>query len=150
MLVHNNHNIYDEAISEKLQTLKDSGQYRYFSTINRIKDHYPMAYAKDIDKEVIVWCSNDYLGMSQHTDVINSMHEAIDSYGAGSGGSRNIGGTHEEYLKLESSLANWHQKEKALVFPTGYSSNDATLQCLLRLFPDMIVYSDEKKSCLYH
>lgn len=136
--------IYDRMISEKLQELKANGQYRYFTTINRIKGEYPMAWVKDTGKKAVVWCSNDYLGISQEPSVINAMHQAIETYGAGSGGSRNIGGTHEEYLKLEASLADWHQKEKALVFPTGYSSNDATLQCLLRLFPDMMVYSDEK------
>ncbi|WP_003980866.1 5-aminolevulinate synthase [Streptomyces rimosus] len=81
--------------------------------------------------------------MSQHPKVVEVMHRAIDEYGAGSGGSRNIGGTHAHYSALEASLAEWHHKEAALVFPTGYSSNDATLRCLLRLLPDPIVLSDE-------
>lgn len=90
-----------------------------------------------------MWCSNDYLGMSQHPKVLDAMHRAVDEYGAGSGGSRNIGGTHAHYARLESSLADWHGKEAALVFPTGYGSNDATLQCLLRVLPDPYVVSDE-------
>lgn len=137
--------MYTEIISNKLNNLKQQGQYREFITLNRISGKYPLAHLngqKD-SKPVVVWCSNDYLGMSQHPIVTEAMHEAIRLYGAGSGGSRNIGGTHYQYAALESALADWHDKESALVFPTGYGSNDATLQCLLRLFPDCIVFSDE-------
>ncbi|WP_028402258.1 5-aminolevulinate synthase [Ectobacillus panaciterrae] len=137
--------MYTELIQDKLDSLKESGQYREFVTINRINGQYPLAMlnGKEDTKPVVVWCSNDYLGMSQHTVVTEAMHEAIRMFGAGSGGSRNIGGTHYHYAALESSLAEWHEKEAALVFPTGYGSNDATLQCLFRLFPDCIVFSDE-------
>lgn len=137
--------MYTEMITNKLNSLKESGQYREFVTINRISGQYPWAMlsGQQDEKRVVVWCSNDYLGMSQHPVVTEVMHDAIRLYGAGSGGSRNIGGTHYHYSLLESSLADWHKKEAALVFPTGYSSNDATLQCLLRLFPDCIVISDE-------
>ncbi|TKI93133.1 aminotransferase class I/II-fold pyridoxal phosphate-dependent enzyme, partial [Bacillus cereus] len=122
-----------------------SGQYREFVTLNRIRGQYPLAKlnGSEDSQPVVVWCSNDYLGMSQHPVVVEAMHNAINLYGAGSGGSRNIGGTHYQYEELESSLAEWHGKESALVFPTGYGSNDATLQCLLRLFEDCIVFSDE-------
>lgn len=138
--------MYTELINNKLQALKESGQYREFITINRIRGQYPLAQLNGQEKEqpVVVWCSNDYLGMSQHDVVIEAMLNAIKLYGAGSGGSRNIGGTHYHYSLLESSLADWHNKEAALVFPTGYGSNDATLQCLLRLFPNSIVFSDER------
>ncbi|MCP3740791.1 5-aminolevulinate synthase [Rossellomorea sp. BNER] len=137
--------MYTEIFKNKIDSLKESGQYREFVTINRISGQYPLAMLngqKDA-KPVVVWCSNDYLGMSQHHLVTEAMHEAIRQFGAGSGGSRNIGGTHYHYAALESSLAEWHGKEAGLVFPTGYSSNDATLQCLLRLFPNCIVFSDE-------
>lgn len=137
--------MYTEIIKDKIDSLKQGGQYREFVTINRINGQYPLAILngqKD-EKPVVVWCSNDYLGMSQHHAVTEAMHEAIRMFGAGSGGSRNIGGTHYHYAALEASLAEWHGKEAALVFPTGYSSNDATLQCLLRLFPNCIVFSDE-------
>ncbi|MHA7846864.1 5-aminolevulinate synthase [Serratia sp. D1N4] len=137
--------IYNKLAEEKLDTLKKNGQYRTFQTINRIKGAYPEAYTDEKkEKKVVVWCSNDYLNMSQHPCVISAMHQAIDDYGAGSGGSRNIGGSHSFFKKLEDSIADWHGKEAALVFPTGYSSNDATLQCLLRLFDNCIVFSDEK------
>ncbi|MCY1367286.1 8-amino-7-oxononanoate synthase [compost metagenome] len=103
-----------------------------------------MAKLDGRDQEpVVVWCSNDYLGMSQHPIVREKMHEALEAYGAGSGGSRNIGGSHEVYARLEASLADWHGKDAALVFPTGFGSNDATIQCLLRRIPDCVVISDE-------
>jgi 5-aminolevulinate synthase len=135
--------MYQDIVNQKIQSLKNKGQYRDFITINRIRGNYPMAVVEGIRNEVVVWCSNDYLGMSQHPNVIEAMQKAIQLYGAGSGGSRNIGGSHHYYNLLELSIAQWHQKEKALVFPTGYSSNDSTLQCLLRLFPDCVVFSDE-------
>lgn len=136
---------YGISAKEKTDTLKKNGQYRTFKTINRIRGSYPEAYIDDKkNQKVVVWCSNDYLNMSQHPSVISAMHQAIDEYGAGSGGSRNIGGNNSLYTRLEASIAQWHDKESALVFPTGYSSNDATLQCLLRLFDNSIVFSDEK------
>lgn len=133
---------YEAFLAEKISELKVNGQYRTFQTINRIKGAYPEAYTEGFKKKVVVWCSNDYLNMSQHPDVIEAMHEAIENHGAGSGGSRNIGGSHSYFKKLESSIAQWHGKEAALVFPTGYSSNDATIQCLLKLFKDGVVFSD--------
>ena len=137
--------MYQSLLSEKLSELKASGQYRTFVTLNRIRGKYPLArLAGEDNRPVIIWCSNDYLGMSQHPSVCKAMHEAIEAYGAGSGGSRNIGGTHGLYCQLECSLADWHGKESALVFPTGFSSNDATLQCLLRQIPECVVFSDEK------
>lgn len=138
--------MYAEIIDRKLEQLKSSGQYREFVTLNRIRGQYPLARLGSDKKSepVVVWCSNDYLGMSQHPSVTEAMQHAIQMYGAGSGGSRNIGGSHCQYSDLEASLADWHDKEAALVFPTGYSSNDATLQCLLQLFPDMMAFSDEK------
>lgn len=91
-----------------------------------------------------MFCSNDYLGMSQNQEVINVMGDALKEYGAGAGGSRNIGGSHKYFKLLENEIAKWHKKDSALVFPTGYSSNDASLQGLLRIFPEMIVFSDSK------
>jgi 5-aminolevulinate synthase len=137
--------VYQSILESKLDSLRRTGQYREFTSINRIRGEYPLArlgYPR-LSETVIVWCSNDYLGMSQHPVVTDAMHAAIHEYGAGSGGSRNIGGTHELFNELESTLADWHGKQAALVFPTGYSSNDASLQTLLRLFEDMIVFSDK-------
>ena len=137
--------MYQSILREQLELLKSSNQYRTFTTLSRICGRYPLATLEDAQQNpVVVWCSNDYLGMSQHPLVRKQMHLALDAYGAGSGGSRNIGGSHELYARLESSLAEWHGKEAALVFPTGFGSNDATLQCLLRQIPDCIVASDER------
>ncbi|CDH19849.1 5-aminolevulinate synthase [Xenorhabdus bovienii str. kraussei Quebec] len=137
--------MYSEILSRKIVELKESDQYREFVILNRIRGQYPLARINNSNNEkpVVVWCSNDYLGMSQNPVVVEAMHRAIDLFGAGSGGSRNIGGSHYHYEALESSLAEWHNKESALVFPTGYGSNDATLQCLLRLLENCIVFSDE-------
>lgn len=136
--------MYQALLREQLETLKSSNQYRTFTTLSRICGQYPLAKLDGREQEpVVVWCSNDYLGMSQHPAVREQMHDALESYGAGSGGSRNIGGSHEVYSSLEASLADWHDKEAALVFPTGFGSNDATLQCLLRRIPDCVVISDE-------
>lgn len=137
--------IYQKILNKKLTELRASGQYRTFVTLNRLCGQYPQAQQeRDSTRPVTVWCSNDYLGMSQHIVVLQAMHEALDLYGAGSGGSRNIAGTYKIYNLLEQSIAEWHAKESALVFPTGFSANDATLQCLLKQIPDCVVFSDEK------
>ncbi|WP_246794860.1 5-aminolevulinate synthase [Burkholderia perseverans] len=137
--------MYAATAEGKVESLKSSGQYREFQTVDRIRGRYPLAHVgNNLRKEDVVWCSNDYLGMSQHPALTQAMHDAIDSHGCGSGGSRNIGGSHSYYLRLEASIAQWHGKQSALVFPTGYSSNDATLQCLLRLFENCVVFSDER------
>ena len=135
--------MYQSLLREQLELLKSSNQYRTFTTLSRICGRFPLAKLDDSDRDpVIVWCSNDYLGMSQHPAVRREMHRALERHGAGSGGSRNIGGSHQLYARLESSLADWHGKEAALVFPTGFGSNDVTLQCLLRQIPDCVVVSD--------
>ncbi|MBV8604795.1 MAG: 5-aminolevulinate synthase [Pelomonas sp.] len=137
--------MYQRLLSEKITRLKSAGQYRNFVTLNRICGQYPLArLGQNSGPPVVVWCSNDYLGMSQHPIVRDAMHDAIDAYGAGSGGSRNIGGSHGLCETLERSLADWHAKEAALVFPTGFGANDATLQCLLRQLPDCVALSDER------
>lgn len=135
--------MYKELFYNKISELKDSGNYREFIEINRVSSKYPLAKNEN-GNEVIVFCSNDYLGMSQNSEVITAMKVALDSFGAGAGGSRNIGGSHKYFKLIEEELCDWHQKESSLIFPTGYSSNDAALQGLLRTFPEMIVFSDAK------
>ena len=136
--------MYNKLFDEALDGLRSSGQYRFFTSINRIAGRYPIARIDDRkDKEVVVWCSNDYLGMSSNPDVMKAMVSTVEKYGVGSGGSRNISGNCALHQRLEDSIAEWHGKEAALTFPTGYGSIDATIQCLLRFLPDVVVFSDE-------
>lgn len=133
-----------KAFEDALETIHDEGRYRVFVDLHRHKGEFPKATARfeHGEREIIVWCSNDYLGMGQDDDVTNAMHEAIDSFGAGSGGTRNISGTTRYHVELEKELASLHGKSGALLFTSGYVSNDATLSTLGKILPDLIIYSD--------
>lgn len=133
-----------KAFENALDTIHSEGRYRVFVDLHRHKGEFPKATARfeHGEREIIVWCSNDYLGMGQDDDVTNAMHEAIDSFGAGSGGTRNISGTTRYHVDLEQELADLHGKSGALLFTSGYVSNDATLSTLGKILPDLIIYSD--------
>ena len=136
---------YDAALDASLQRLHDEGRYRTFIDIVRKKGHFPQAVWRRPDgseRDITVWCGNDYLGMGQHPEVLAAMHEALDTTGAGSGGTRNISGTTVYHKRLEAELADLHGKEAALVFSSAYIANDATLSTLRLLFPGLIIYSD--------
>jgi len=136
---------YDDAIDASLQRLHDEGRYRTFIDIARAQGQFPHAVWTKPDgsqKDITVWCGNDYLGMGQHPEVLAAMHEALDATGAGSGGTRNISGTTVWHKRLEAELADLHGKEAALVFTSAYIANDATLSTLRVLFPGLIIYSD--------
>ena len=136
---------YDHALDRAIGQLHEEGRYRTFIDIERRKDHYPQAVWTRPDgseREITVWCGNDYLGMGQHPVVLAAMHEALDATGAGSGGTRNISGTTVYHKRLEAELADLHGKESALVFTSAYIANDATLSTLPKLFPGLIIYSD--------
>ncbi|MEM7329657.1 MAG: 5-aminolevulinate synthase [Pseudomonadota bacterium] len=134
-----------KAFENALDTIHSEGRYRVFVDLHRHKGEFPKATARfeHGEREIIVWCSNDYLGMGQDDDVTNAMHEAIDSFGAGSGGTRNISGTTRYHVELEKELADLHGKTGALLFTSGYVSNDATLSTLGKILPELIIYSDE-------
>ena len=137
---------YNNALNHALDSLHNEGRYRTFIDIERRKGQFPHATWTRPDgsqQDITVWCGNDYLGMGQHPVVLNAMHEALNVTGAGSGGTRNISGTTVYHKRLEAELADLHDKEAALVFTSAYIANDATLSTLPRLFPGLIIYSDE-------
>ena len=132
---------FEEAVAK----IKGEGRYRVFADLMRARGRFPHARLRMPDqttKDIVVWCSNDYLGQGQHEDVIAAAHEAIDEVGAGAGGTRNISGTTSYHVDLEKELASLHGKEAALLFTSGYVSNDATLSTLAKLFPDLWIFSD--------
>lgn len=137
---------YTAKLDESLQRLHDEGRYRTFIDIERRKGAFPHAIWRRPDgqeREITVWCGNDYLGMGQHPHVLEAMHGALNATGAGSGGTRNISGTTVYHKQLEAELADLHQKEAALIFTSAYIANDATLSTLPRLFPGLVILSDE-------
>jgi len=137
---------YELHLESAISRLHDEGRYRTFIDIERERGKFPNAVwlrSDGTQKPVTVWCGNDYLGMGQNPIVIDAMHEALDSAGAGSGGTRNISGTTRFHKNLEIELADLHAKESALLFTSAYIANDATLSTLPKLFPGLIIYSDE-------
>jgi 5-aminolevulinate synthase len=137
---------YETYFREHLDALHREGRYRVFAELKRRSGAYPAAeqFTAGGVRDVTVWCSNDYLGMSQHPAVRAAMHEAIEAVGAGSGGTRNISGTTHYHVELEAELADLHGKEAALLFTSAYIANDATLSTLQRLIPGLVIFSDEK------
>ncbi|HMT14389.1 MAG TPA: 5-aminolevulinate synthase [Aestuariivirga sp.] len=136
---------YTAIFTSALDGLRRAGNYRQFADICRYKGRFPRALHRGAhgEHEVTVWCSNDYLGMGQHPKVIEAMHFALNEVGAGSGGTRNISGTTHYHVELEAELADLHGKEAALLFNSGYMSNEATLSTLGRLLPGVVILSDE-------
>ena len=137
---------YENQLDQAINRLHEEGRYRTFIDIERRQGHFPHAQRTREDgstQEITVWCGNDYLGMGQNPVVIEAMHEALEATGAGSGGTRNISGTTVYHKRLEAELADLHGKEAALLFTSAYIANDATLSTLPKLFPGLIIYSDE-------
>ena len=137
---------YEDRFRQHLEALHREGRYRIFADLKRRCGAYPAAdhFGEGGTRAVTVWCSNDYLGMSQHKIVRDAMHEAIEAVGSGSGGTRNISGTTHYHVELEAELADLHGKEAALLFTSAYIANDSTLSTLQRLMPGLVIFSDEK------
>jgi len=132
--------------TELIQDMKDNGKYRVFNDILREAGKFPTAvwYGPYNIKNIINWCSNDYLGMGQHKVVLDAMHTALDMTGAGSGGTRNISGTTHYHVALEHELATLHKKERALLFTSAYVANEWTFIALKKIIPDLVFVSDSK------
>src|SRR5262245_5363819 len=137
---------YGSVFAKALQALRDEGRYRVFADIRRHRGQFPAArrFTQGGSQPITVWCSNDYLGMGQHPAVLAAMHAALDTAGAGSGGTRNISGTSHYHVELEAELADLHGKAAALLFTSAYVANDTTLATLQKLLPGSVVLSDEK------
>ncbi len=136
---------YQRVFAQAIDRLHAEGRYRVFIDILRNKGAFPNARCfagHNGPKPITVWCSNDYLAMGQHPDVIAAMEEALHNVGAGSGGTRNIGGNTHYHVELEAELADLHGKEAALLFTSGYVSNEATLSTLAKILPGCIIFSD--------
>ena len=137
---------YDQIFDEAISRLHEEGRYLVFIDILRNKGAFPNARCfagHNGPKPVTVWCSNDYLAMGQHPKVISAMEEALHDVGAGSGGTRNIGGNTHYHVQLEAELSDLHGKDAALLFTSGYVSNDATLSTVAKLLPGCVIFSDE-------
>ena len=137
---------YEARFDDSIAALHREGRYRVFADIKRQRGAFPNAshMSGEAAHPITVWCSNDYLGMGQHPAVLAAMHEALDTVGAGSGGTRNISGTTHYHVELEAEIADLHGKEAALLFTSAYVANDATLSTLTKLLPGVVIFSDEK------
>ena len=146
MIMLNTVMIDKKPFQQILAQLKQEGKYRVFNDILRERGKFPKAiwYGKYAIKEIVNWCSNDYLGMGQNKIVIDAMHTALDQTGAGSGGTRNIGGTSHYHVALEHELASLHSKGSALLFSSAYVANEWSLIALKQIIPDIVFLSDDK------
>jgi len=136
---------YNSVFETALTALKDEKRYRVFADIERIAGRFPHALMRrdGETRDIVVWCSNDYLGMGQHPAVVGALKDAADRMGAGAGGTRNISGTNHPLVELEAELADLHGKEAALTFTSGFVSNEAAISTIARLLPDCLILSDQ-------
>ena len=135
---------YEKTFSDVISSIKEEGRYREFIPIQRTVGKFPKAEYCNDSKEVTVWCSNDYLGMGQHPNVLQAMTNAITFSGAGSGGTRNISGNTKFHIQLESELADLHKKQAALLFSSCYIANSSCISTFGKIMPNAILYSDKK------
>ena len=137
---------YRGIFEDAVDALRAEKRYRVFADLERIAGKFPRAIyrdAADNQHEITIWCSNDYLGMGQHPVTIAAMQQTAARLGVGAGGTRNISGTNRPLVELERSLADLHRKEAALIFTSGFVSNEAALSTIARLMPDCVILSDQ-------
>jgi len=137
---------YRGIFEDAVDTLRQEKRYRVFADLERIAGRFPRAVYRDSAdnaREITIWCSNDYLGMGQHQSVLDAMLQTATKLGVGAGGTRNIAGTNRPLVELERSLADLHRKEAALVFTSGFVSNEAAISTIARLLPDCVIFSDQ-------
>lgn len=134
---------YNRIFENHINNIKNEGRYREFLGISRLANNFPCAIDQATGKNIIMWCINDYLGMSTHPAVLEAAKNALTDNGVGSGGTRNIGGNNSAILELEIELSSLHEKEAALVFTSGYVANDTTLSSLAKIMPNLVFFSDE-------
>src|SRR5258705_10048845 len=138
---------YDSFLKDKIRQLKEAGSYRYFLEVNKRAQHCPYFYYlnnEGVQRSAVNWCSNDYLCMSTHEEVIGKLSHTSYKTGTGSGGTRNISGTTIHHRELEKTLAQWHNKEAALLFNGAYAANVTTLQTLGKSISGLVFVSDER------
>lgn len=133
-----------EYFSQAILKLKQENRYRDFTNISRICGEFPYAINNSNQKKITIWCSNDYLGMGQNKQAIQKAKEALDLYGIGSGGTRNISGTSGILVDLEHTIAKLHSKESSIIFVSGYVANDASIQTIAKIIPNLVIFSDQK------
>lgn len=131
---------YEEKFQSAVDNIKQQKRYRIFTPLEYRQ--FPVAFAPSLGKEIVVWCSNNYLGMSQHTAVVKALCDSAKSVGVSAGGTRNISGTHVAVDELECELSDLHKKEKALVFTSGYVANQSTIGGIGKILPDCVIFSD--------
>ncbi|MBL6785587.1 MAG: aminotransferase class I/II-fold pyridoxal phosphate-dependent enzyme, partial [Rickettsiales bacterium] len=134
---------YKSIFNKAIANLKEDNSYREFLELYRIAGQFPYAYNFKTNRKIVIWCSNDYLGMGQNSNVINVLKQSAEKYGAGAGGTRNISGNSHPLVQLESEVAALHKKDSALVFSSGYIANFTTVKTLAKVLDDLIIFSDE-------
>ncbi|MDA7705235.1 5-aminolevulinate synthase [Rickettsiales bacterium] len=136
--------IYSDFFARILKNAKKNGIYREFNNISRICGKFPKAINNKNNKEITIWCSNDYLSLGQNQMTINNAINSLNNFGLGSGGTRNISGNSSEIVQLEKDLSNLHDKDSSLLFTSGYIANEATISSLAKIIPNLIIFSDEE------
>lgn len=134
---------YTNLFSNAVEAIKSEKRYRVFTEVQYSSNSLPKAFCASLNREITVWCSNDYLGMSQHPEVVEAMRSTALEMGVGAGGTRNISGTNVPIVLLEREIADLHEKERALVFTSGYVANQTALSTIAKIIPDIVMFSDQ-------